>query len=126
MTTMSRHILHLRFDLPADHDADLPERLRSLLENITPRVQMIDPDVAVLDLTGALPYWRRDARSLTEVIQLRLLAYFGLRSAAGCVGNRILASMACALTPARPARPAPPPTAWPVALRVRPGPHAAR
>ncbi|MGW2748374.1 hypothetical protein [Streptomyces sp. NPDC001450] len=32
-------------------------RLRRLLENITLRVQMIEPDMAVLDLTGALPYW---------------------------------------------------------------------
>ncbi|MDQ1041991.1 hypothetical protein [Streptomyces sp. V4I2] len=48
----SRHLLHLRFDLPADYDAELPERLRRLLEDITPRVQMIEPDMAVLDLTG--------------------------------------------------------------------------
>ncbi len=96
---MSRHILHLRFDLPADHDAGLPERLRRLLENITPRVQMIDPDSAALDLTGAIPYWRRDARGLTELVQLRVLAHLGLGSAAGCAGNRMLAAMACALTP---------------------------
>ncbi|MET9078608.1 hypothetical protein ABZX95_42280 [Streptomyces sp. NPDC004232] len=95
---MSRSILHLRFDLPADHDAELPERLRRLLENITPRVQMIEPDSAALDLTGALPYWRRDARGLTEVVQLRALAHLGLRSSAGCAGNRMLAAMACALT----------------------------
>ncbi|QDN74637.1 hypothetical protein FNV64_01915 [Streptomyces sp. S1A1-7] len=50
---MGRHILHLRFDFPAGHDPDLPERLRRLLENITPRVQMIEPDSAVLDLTVA-------------------------------------------------------------------------
>lgn len=99
MIMTGRHILHLRFDLPADHDAELPERLRRLLENITPRVQMVEPDSAVLDLTGALPYWRRDARGLTELIQLRALAHLGLRSSAGCAGNRILAAMACALTP---------------------------
>lgn len=49
---------------------------------------MIEPDSAVLDLTGALPYWRRDARSLTELVQLRALAHLGLSSAAGCAGNR--------------------------------------
>ncbi|WP_189959974.1 DNA polymerase Y family protein [Streptomyces alanosinicus] len=96
---MGRHILHLRFDLPADHDPELPERLRRLLEDITPRVQMIEPDSAALDLTGALPYWRRDARGLTEVVQLRALAHLGLRSSAGCAPNRMLAAMACALTP---------------------------
>ncbi|MFF0009753.1 hypothetical protein ACFYQT_40910 [Streptomyces tibetensis] len=99
MITMGRHILHLRFDLPADPDAGLPERLRRLLEGITPRVQMIEPDMAVLDLTGALLYWKRDARALTEVVQLRALAYFGQPSSAGCAGNRMLAAMACALTP---------------------------
>jgi DNA polymerase-4 len=97
--TMGRHILHLRFGLPAEPDAELFERLRRLLEGITPRVQMIEPDMAVLDLTGALPYWKRDARALTEVVQLRVLAHFGLPSSAGCAGNRMLAAMACVLTP---------------------------
>ncbi|MGP4051213.1 DNA polymerase Y family protein [Streptomyces sp. 2A115] len=94
-----RHILHLRFHVPAGHDADLPKRLRRLLEDITPRVQMIEPDSAALNLTGAIPYWKRDARGLTEVVQLRALAHFGLRSSAGCAPNRMLAAMACALTP---------------------------
>ncbi|MFD4413202.1 hypothetical protein [Streptomyces sp. NPDC058476] len=96
---MGRRILHLRFGLPADCDAELPERLRRLLEDITPRVQMIEPDMAVLDLTGAIPYWKRDAGGLTELVQLRALAHFGLPSSAGCAGNRMLAAMACALTP---------------------------
>ncbi|MFI9617043.1 hypothetical protein ACIHCM_36200 [Streptomyces sp. NPDC052023] len=53
---MSRHILHVRFVLPAEADAELPQRLRRLLEDITPRVQMIELDAALLDLTGALRY----------------------------------------------------------------------
>jgi hypothetical protein len=59
-----RHILHLRFDVSVGHDAELPERLRRLLLNVTPRVQMIEPDSAALDITGAIPYWKRDARGL--------------------------------------------------------------
>ncbi|MFR0367516.1 DNA polymerase Y family protein [Streptomyces sp. MCC20] len=94
-----RHLLHLRFDVPGVEEAELPEGLRRLLENVTPRVQMIGPDSAALDLTGAIPYWKRDARGLTELVQLRALAYFGLRSSAGCGPNRMLAAMACALTP---------------------------
>ncbi|MFG2683976.1 hypothetical protein [Streptomyces sp. NPDC048392] len=94
-----RHLLHLRFDVPAVEEAELPEGLRRLLENVTPRVQMIGPDSAALDLTGAIPYWKRDARGLTELVQLRALAHFGLRSSAGCAPNRMLAAMACALTP---------------------------
>ncbi|WP_331744724.1 hypothetical protein OG762_50680 (plasmid) [Streptomyces sp. NBC_01136] len=92
-----RHLLHLRFDVPAE-EAELPEGLRRLLEDVTPRVQMIVPDSAALDITGAIPYWKRDARGLTELVQLRALAHFGLRSAAGCAPNRMLAAMACALT----------------------------
>jgi DNA polymerase-4 len=60
---------------------------------------MIEPDMAVLDLTGALPYWKRDARGITELVQLRALAHFGVRSAAGVAGTPMLATMACALTP---------------------------
>ncbi|MEU7340374.1 hypothetical protein [Streptomyces sp. NPDC007074] len=94
-----RTVLHLRFLLPAAGDASLLEGVRALLENITPRVQIIEPDTAVLDLTGALPYWKRDARGLTELIQLRALALLGLHSAAGVGPNRMLAAMACNLTP---------------------------
>ncbi|MER6738715.1 DNA polymerase Y family protein [Streptomyces puniciscabiei] len=99
MITVGRHILHLHFALPAEPDAELPERLRRLLEDITPRVQMIEPDMAVLDLTGALPYWKRDARGVTELVQLRVLAHTGLRSCAGVAPNVMLAATACALTP---------------------------
>ncbi|WP_415939916.1 DNA polymerase Y family protein [Streptomyces sp. 039-1] len=95
----SRSLLHLRFEMPPGSDAELPEQLRRLLENITPRVQMIEPDSAVLDLTGALGYFHQDARGLTELIQLRVLAYFGVSSAAGAGPTRMLAAMACALTP---------------------------
>jgi DNA polymerase-4 len=76
----SGRILHLRFDLPPDHDVELLERLRRLLQNFTPRVEMIEPDGAVLDLTGAIRFWNRDTRGITELVQLRTLAYFGLRS----------------------------------------------
>lgn len=103
MTVVSGHghrtVLHLRFVLPPDDAAGRLEGARSLLENITPRVQIIEPDTAVLDLTGALPYWKRDARGLTELIQLRALALLGLHSAAGAGPNRMLAAMACHLTP---------------------------
>ncbi|MET7898604.1 DNA polymerase Y family protein [Streptomyces mirabilis] len=92
-------VLHLRFDLPPGHDPELMERLRRLLEDFTPRVQMLEPDSAVLDLTGSLRFWHRDARGITELIQLRALALYGARSGAGAAPNRMLAAMACALTP---------------------------
>ncbi|MFD7679564.1 hypothetical protein [Streptomyces sp. NPDC060187] len=97
--TSIRSILHLRFEMSPGSDTELPGQLRRLLENITPRVQMIEPDSAVLDLTGALVYFHQDARGLTELIQLRVLAYFGVSSVAGAGPTRMLAAMACALTP---------------------------
>lgn len=52
-----RHILRLSFDLSPDADAELPERLRRLLEHVTPRVQMLEGG-ALLDLTGAMRWWQ--------------------------------------------------------------------
>ncbi|MFE1989322.1 Y-family DNA polymerase [Streptomyces mirabilis] len=92
-------ILHLRFCLPPGHDPERLERLRRLLEDFTPRVQMLQPDSAVLDLTGSLRFWHRDDRGVTELIQLRALALYGVRSGAGAAPNRLLAAMAAALTP---------------------------
>ncbi|WP_247197906.1 hypothetical protein [Streptomyces sp. GESEQ-35] len=48
---------------------------------------------------GALRFWHRDARGITELIQLRALAYFGVRSSAAAAPNPMLAAMAAALTP---------------------------
>ncbi|MCX4598432.1 hypothetical protein OG819_55865 [Streptomyces sp. NBC_01549] len=93
-----RSILRLSLDLPPDTSAELLERLRRLLEDFTPRVQMLE-DGAVLDLTGAIRWWQRDARGITELVQLRTLAHFGVRSSAGVAGTPMLAAMACALTP---------------------------
>ncbi|MET7780545.1 hypothetical protein ABZT28_33240 [Streptomyces sp. NPDC005388] len=83
-----RSILRLSFDLPPHAAPELPERLRPLLEGFTPRVQMLE-DGALLDLTGATRWWQRDARGITELVQLRVLAYFGVRSAAAVAGTRI-------------------------------------
>ncbi|MGI5142628.1 DNA polymerase Y family protein [Streptomyces sp. CA-106110] len=99
VSSMGRSILHVRFDLPPSPDADLMERVRHLLEDFTPRVQIIEPDSTVLDLTGARRWWQRDARGITEILQLRLLAHYGLRTSAAVAGNPMIAAMACALTP---------------------------
>ncbi|WP_426500726.1 hypothetical protein [Streptomyces sp. D54] len=44
-----RHLVHLRFELP---DTIPLEDLRPLLEQVTPQVQLLDPDSAVLDDTA--------------------------------------------------------------------------
>ncbi|WP_245790251.1 DNA polymerase Y family protein [Streptomyces monashensis] len=94
-----RQILHIRFALAPEHNPDLLQQLRRLLEDFTPRVQMLEPDSAVADLSGAIRFWHRDARGVTELIQLRALAYYELRSSASAAPNRLLAAMAAALTP---------------------------
>ncbi|MFF1268795.1 hypothetical protein ACFVZE_23475 [Streptomyces anulatus] len=66
-----RHIVHLRFELP---DTVQLEDLRPLLEQVTPQVQLLDPDSAVLDVTGALRFWNRTAAEIARLIQLRTAA----------------------------------------------------
>ncbi|WP_245608088.1 DNA polymerase Y family protein [Streptomyces hokutonensis] len=94
-----QHILRVRFDLPPGHDPDLLEKLRRLIEDVTPRVQILEPDTALADLTGALRFWHRDARGVADLIQLRAIALYGVRSAAAVAPNLLLSAMAAALTP---------------------------
>lgn len=66
-----RYIVHLRFQLPVTSRL---EDLRPLLEQVTPQVQLLDPDTAVLDVTGALRFWNRTAAEIARLIQLRAAA----------------------------------------------------
>ncbi|WP_331758957.1 DNA polymerase thumb domain-containing protein [Streptomyces anulatus] len=91
-----RHIAHLRFELP---DTVQLEDLRPLLEQVTPQVQLLEPDTAVLDVTGALRFWNRTAAEIARLIQLRAAAHHSVRAAAGTGPSRMVAAMACALTP---------------------------
>ncbi|MGW5930511.1 DNA polymerase Y family protein [Streptomyces anulatus] len=91
-----RHIVHLRFELP---DTIRLEDLRPLLEQVTPQVQLLEPDTAVLDVTGALRFWNRDTAEIARLTQLRTAAHHGVRAAAGTGPSRMVAAMACALTP---------------------------
>ncbi|MFD3414714.1 hypothetical protein [Streptomyces cyaneofuscatus] len=96
-TTKRRHkqVVQLRFELPGT--ARLKD-LRPLLEQITPQVQLLEPDSAVLDVTGALRFWHRDASEIARLIQLRAAAHHGVRTAAAAAPSRMVAAMACALT----------------------------
>ncbi|MFD5346765.1 hypothetical protein ACFWJY_24100 [Streptomyces anulatus] len=91
-----RRIVQLRFELP---DTVGLEDLRPLLEQVTPQVQLLEPDSAVLDVTGALRFWNRDAAEIARLTQLRTAAHHGVRAAAGTGPSRMVAAMACALTP---------------------------
>ncbi|MFE5842028.1 hypothetical protein ACFQ7N_10315 [Streptomyces niveus] len=91
-------VLHLHFH-QADQNAELYEQLLVLIGQITPRVQALPPDAAALELSGAYRYFDRDPRSLAQLVQLRCLALYGVRSTAAVAGNRMLAAMACTATP---------------------------
>ncbi|MFC5155332.1 DNA polymerase Y family protein, partial [Streptomyces amakusaensis] len=101
MTTRprTRVILHCHFHLPSGSDPGLYQRLLDLCADITPRVQAIPPDAAHLDLTGAGRYWNRDTAGLAAILQLRAAALHGVSTTCGAGPNRMIASMAAAVTP---------------------------
>ncbi|MFF2230834.1 DNA polymerase Y family protein [Streptomyces anulatus] len=94
-----KQVVHLRFELPPHPAAELLQDLRHLLEEVTPYVQILEPDHAVLDVTGALRFWNRDAAEIARLLQLRAAAHHGLRTAAATAPNPMVAAMACVLTP---------------------------
>ncbi|OEJ22645.1 DNA polymerase Y family protein [Streptomyces subrutilus] len=94
-----RRILHAHWHLPHNDDADLYAQLLAVAEGITPRVQAIPPDAAHLDITGALRYWQRDSEGLAALLRLRTLALHGVQTTCAVAPNRMLATMAAAVTP---------------------------
>lgn len=69
------------------------------MEQVAPQVQLLEPDSAVLDVTGALRFWNRTAAEIARLIQLRAAAHHSVRAAAAAGPSRMIAAMACALTP---------------------------
>ncbi|MFD9572669.1 hypothetical protein ACFWBI_22840 [Streptomyces sp. NPDC059982] len=94
-----RRILHAHFHLPDGAQPGLYEQLLALAEDITPRVQPIPPDAAHLDITGALRYWQRSPDGIAALLQLRTMALHGVQSTCAVAPNRMLATMAAAVTP---------------------------
>ncbi|MFC5034862.1 MULTISPECIES: hypothetical protein [Streptomyces] len=99
MQPVQRHILHAHFHGNARDDPELYQHLLELLENISPRVQALEPDGAQMDLTGALRYFDRSPRDIAELIRLRVVALHGVQVTLAIAGNRLLAGMAAAVTP---------------------------
>ncbi|RLU82521.1 hypothetical protein CTZ27_29775 [Streptomyces griseocarneus] len=84
-------ILHVRFPhLPFEA---YPE-LSGVFTDITPAVQILPGDGALLDITGALRYWRRTPAQLTDLLQTRLLARHDLTVPIGGGPTRMIATMA--------------------------------
>ncbi|MDX3534010.1 hypothetical protein PV721_06460 [Streptomyces sp. MB09-01] len=71
----------------------------AVAEGITPRVQAIKPDAAHLDITGALRYWQRTPEQVAALLRLRTMALHGVQTTCAIAPNRMLATMAAAVTP---------------------------
>ncbi|GAA0664099.1 hypothetical protein GCM10010193_14310 [Kitasatospora atroaurantiaca] len=80
-----RTILHLRLNRPP---LALYGELFGVLADITPVVQALPPEAAVLDVTGALAYFQRDAAGIADLLATRLLARYGLTAAIGAGPTR--------------------------------------
>ncbi|MFJ2102838.1 hypothetical protein ACIOHR_37395 [Streptomyces anulatus] len=87
-----RHIVHLRFELPGTVQL---EDLRPLLEQVTPQVQLLDPDTAVLDVTGALRFWNRDAAEIARLTQLRAAALVAVTARRSSEWKTVCAHRSC-------------------------------
>ncbi|MGW7660867.1 DNA polymerase Y family protein [Streptomyces sp. NPDC054756] len=86
-------ILCVRFQLPTGDETALPGLL-GLLEDFTPVVQALPPDLALADLRGAERYFGRDAVELASVIRVRALAHHGVDCAIGAGPGPMLARVA--------------------------------
>lgn len=89
-------ILHARFERPS---FEAYREVFTVLSDITPAVQALPPDSALLDLTGALRYWQRTPAQLADLLQTRIMARYGLTTAVGGGPTRMLATIAAGLTP---------------------------
>ncbi|MEU6542190.1 hypothetical protein [Streptomyces sp. NPDC046859] len=75
-------ILCVRFQPPTGDETALLGLL-GLLEDFTPVVQALPPDMVLADLRGAERYFGRDAVELASMIRVRALAHLGIDCAIG-------------------------------------------
>ncbi|MEV0321907.1 DNA polymerase thumb domain-containing protein [Streptomyces sp. NPDC050658] len=85
--------LCIRFLLPPMYEAMLP-RLIALVGEFSPVVEALPPDGALVDVTGAVRYFGRDAVELAAVIRVRALARYGFDCVIGAGPGPMLARMA--------------------------------
>ncbi|MFD4143265.1 hypothetical protein [Streptomyces sp. NPDC058572] len=92
-------ILCVRFLLPpsgsaADGAETLLPALLGLAEGISPVVQALPPDAALIDVRGAERYFGRDAAQLASLLRVRALAHCGVDCVVGAGPGPMLARMA--------------------------------
>ena len=73
-------------------------QLFEVLADITPTVQALPPDAALLDLTGALRYFDSTPADLALLLRVKIAARFGIRTTIGIGPNRMLATLAAQTT----------------------------
>ncbi|MFF0064496.1 hypothetical protein ACFYRC_23675 [Streptomyces sp. NPDC005279] len=96
-------ILYVRFRQPPPREAGretgggveaaLPVLL-GLAEDISPVVQALPPDAALIDVRGAERYFGRDAAQLASLLRVRALAHCGVDCVIGAGPSPMLARMA--------------------------------
>jgi nucleotidyltransferase/DNA polymerase involved in DNA repair len=91
-------ILYVRFRLaPARETGGVEAALPALLglaEDISPVVQALPPDAALIDVRGAERYFGRDAAQLAALLRVRALAHCGVDCAIGAGPSPMLARLA--------------------------------
>ncbi|GAA0474831.1 hypothetical protein ACFQ2B_25610 [Streptomyces stramineus] len=68
--------------------------LLALLTEVTPVVEALPPDAALMDVRGALRYFGHDPAELAALLRVRALAHYGADCTIGIAGNPMLARMA--------------------------------
>ncbi|MET9611657.1 DinB/UmuC family translesion DNA polymerase [Kitasatospora indigofera] len=113
-----RAILHLR---TPGVSFEVYGQLFSVLADVSPVVQALPPDGALMDVTGALGYFGRTPAGLADLLQTRLLARYGLTVSVGGGPTRMIATMAAeTCAPGRVLVLDPDPAAVEAFLRARP------
>ncbi|MEV4871080.1 DNA polymerase thumb domain-containing protein [Streptomyces syringium] len=67
--------------------------LLALLAEVTPVVQALPPDAALMDVRGALRYFGHDPAELAGILRVRSLAHYSVDCTVGIAGNPMLARM---------------------------------
>ncbi|MFC1441229.1 hypothetical protein ABUW04_23495 [Streptacidiphilus sp. N1-10] len=97
MTDRQISILHVVLRRPgvaAPLAAEAYDQVLGLLRGITPVVEPLPPDAALLDVRGAQRYFGTDAVQLAEMIRVRALAQQDVDCTIGLAANPLLARLA--------------------------------
>ncbi|MER5866684.1 hypothetical protein [Kitasatospora sp. NPDC002040] len=90
-TSTAVTVLHLRCHQPT---FDVYRQLFGVLADITPVVQALPPDSAILQLAGAVKYFGQSPAELADLLQTRIAARFGLVTTGGLGNSRLMAALA--------------------------------